>query len=185
MNINRGHIRVAACASAIALLLQIAPAGAERKRDRNGPVEITFTKWVTGTATATVLGGVQEGRVLMAGLTGGDIPGAFAGEVLQRQPSANTALKAGIIKLEAIYEVLDPKGDHVLTALIRGGTNQVTGAALLEGVVLGGWRTGAKVQVEFQTILGTPGVSCVAGAPAGATCFEGTIHVARAPTGDD
>ena len=42
MNINRRHIRIAACSIAIALLLQIAPVSAERKHDRNKPVEITF-----------------------------------------------------------------------------------------------------------------------------------------------
>jgi hypothetical protein len=118
----------------------------------------------------------------MAGSTGGDIPGTFVGEVLQRQLTANPNLKAGIIKLEAIYEVHDVNGDHVFTALIRGGTNQATGAALLDGVVLAGWRTGADVHVQFQTIPGTTG--CV-GAPSGVTCFEGTIHIGRAPKGDD
>jgi hypothetical protein len=180
MNINRRHIRVAAFSSAIALLLQIAPVKAEGKHE----VEITFTKWVTGRVlVGDGLGfGIQEGRALMAGSTGGDIPGTFVGEVLQRQPSANPNLKAGIIKLEAIYEVHDVNGDHVFTALIRGGTNQATGAALLDGVVLAGWRTGADVHVQFQTIPGTTG--CV-GAPSGVTCFEGTIHIGRAPKGDD
>ena len=82
MKINRRHIRVAPFSGAIALLLQIAPVSAEGKHDRNRPVEITFTKWITGPATAVVLGGITEGRLLMAGLTGGDVPGTFAGEVL-------------------------------------------------------------------------------------------------------
>ena len=69
-------------------------------------------------------------------------------------------------------------GDHSFTALIRGGTSGDTGAALLDGTVLFGWRVGAPVHVEFQTIPGTTG--CV-GAPPGATCFQGTIHVGRAP----
>ena len=43
MNINRSHIRIAAFASAIALLLQSAPVMAERDQDRNRPVEVTFT----------------------------------------------------------------------------------------------------------------------------------------------
>ena len=63
------------------------------------------------------------------------------------------------------------------TALIRGGTNAATGASLLDGVVLAGWRTGAAVHVEFETL---PGCS-----PTGGTCFEGTIHVGRAPKGND
>ena len=40
------------------------------------------------------------------------------------------------------------------TALIRGGTNSGGRAsALLDGVILAGWRTGARVQVELQRYL--------------------------------
>jgi hypothetical protein len=48
-------------------------------------------------------------------------------------------------------------------------------AALLEGVILTGWRTAARVHVEFQTTT-----NCV-GAPDARTCFEGTIRIERAP----
>jgi hypothetical protein len=89
--------------------------------------------------------------------------------------SVNPALN-NIVRLEAIYEIHN--GDHSFTALIRGGSNNVTGAAQLDGTVLAGWRTGAPVHVEFDTIPGTTG--CV-GAPTGATCFMGTIRVGRAP----
>ena len=147
----------------------------ETTRDRRrGPVEVTFTKWVTGPVFVPDNFGITEGRGLMEGFTGGDIPGIFVGEVLQGQPSANPALQAGISKIEAIYEVHDLNGNHVFTALIRGGTNRATGAALLEGVVLAGWRTGARVHVAFQTMT-----NC-AGAPAG-KCFQGAIRVGRAP----
>ena len=187
MNINRRHIRVAAFAGATALLLQIAHTSADGRHQQDKPLEITFTKWITpppvvvpGTAN------IPEARLLMAGLVDGDVPGGtYVGEVLQRQQSVNPALKAGIAKLEAIYEVHDANGDHNFTALIRGGTNQTTGAALLDGVVLAGQRTGAPVHVEFQTITGIPGVIGCVGAPAGATCFEGTIYVGPAPKGDD
>lgn len=180
MNINRRHSTVAAFAIAIALLLQIAPVMAERKHDRNKPVEITFTKWVTERVFVPDNFGITEGRALMQGFTGGDIPGTFVGEVLQGQRSVNPALKTGIQKLEAIYEVHDLNGDHVFTALVRGGTNRPTGLALLNGVVLAGWRTGAAVHVEFQTIP-----TCV-GAPTPATqCLEGTIRVGRDPKEHD
>ena len=187
MNINRRHIRVAAFAGAIALLLQIAYLSADGTHPRNKPLEITFTKWITpppvvvnGTAN------IPEGRLFMMGLVDGDVPGGtYVGEVLQRQQTVNPALKAVIAKLDAIYEVHDANGDHQLTALIRGGSNQMTGAAILDGVVLAGRRTGAPVHVEFQTITGIPGVVGCVGAPAGATCFEGTIYVGRAPKGDD
>lgn len=182
MNINRRHLRVAASASAIALLLQVAPVGAQGNPDLSRPVEISFTKWGTGVVPATGLLGVVEGRSLLQGVTGGDLPnGTFVGEVLQRQLGANPALKTGIIKLEAIYEFHDVNGNHVFTALIRGGINVATGVGLLDGLVLAGWRTGAAVRAQFQTIPGTTG--CV-GAPSGVTCFEGAVHVGRAPKND-
>lgn len=116
-------------------------------------------------------------RFLMAGFTGGDVPGVFVGEVLQRQVSGD----GRIIRLEAVYEI--KAGDQSFTALIRGGTGEtksgepasVSGAALLDGVILTGWRTGARVHVEFQTMT-----NCV-GAPDARTCFQGTIRIGRAP----
>ena len=162
MRTNRLHSCVAAFVGAAALLVQISPALAEDRRDNDRPVDIAFTKWVTTFP-------------LMEGFWGGDLANKYVGEIFQRQVSVNPALN-GIIRLEAIYEVQD--GDRSFTALIRGGTNNVTGAAQLDGVVLAGWRTGARVHVEFDTIAGTTG--CF-GAPAGKTCFVGTIHVGRAP----
>ena len=180
MNINRSHIRVAVFSVAIALLLQIAPVVAERNQDPNRTVEVTFTKWVTGPVFVPDNFGITEGRGLMQGFTGGDIPGTFVGEVLQGQRSANPALKTGITRLEAIYEVHDLNGDHVFTALMQGGTNRATGRALLDGVVLAGWRTGARVHVEFETKVG-----CVGAPTPTTTCLEGTIRIGRAPKGDD
>lgn len=164
MSTVRTRGRVACVVGAMALLFQFAPVMAASPDDRNRPVEITFTKWVTTFP-------------LMEGFWGGDVANTYVGEILQRQVSVNPALN-GIIRLEAIYEV--HHGDQFFTALIRGGTNGVTGKAQLDGVVLAGWRTGAPVHVEFDTIPGTTG--CV-GAPAGKTCFVGTIHVGRAPRG--
>jgi hypothetical protein len=128
---------------------------AERAGDRHrGPIEVTFTKWITT-------------YPLMAGFTGGDVPGDFVGEVLQRQVSQD----GRVIRLEAVYEI--QSGKRSFTALIRGGTNGDTGAALLDGVILGGWRTGAAVHVAFQTKT-----NCL-GAPDAGTCFEGTISISR------
>jgi hypothetical protein len=140
------------------------PSRETARNKRRGPVEITFTKWITTSP-------------LMEGFTGGDVPGVFVGEVFQRQVSRD----GRIIRLEAVYEV--QAGDHSFTALIRGGTGEtksgepasVTGAALLDGVILAGWRTGAQVHVAFQTMT-----NC-AGAPDARTCFEGTIRIERAP----
>ena len=140
------------------------PSAEAARNGHRGPIRITYTKWITT-------------YPLMEGFTGGDVRGLFVGEVLQRQVS----LDGRIIRLEAIYEVRS--GNRSFTALMGGGTGQtkigepasVSGAALLEGVILTGWRTGARVHVEFQTMT-----NCV-GAPDPRTCFEGTIHVDRAP----
>jgi hypothetical protein len=154
--------RLACFAAALALLVLSAPVIAGGQNDPNRPVEVTFTKWVTTSP-------------LMEGFWGGETTNKYVGEILQRQVSVNPALNS-IIRLEAIYEIQN--GDQSFTALIRGGTNNLTGAALLDGVVIAGWRTGASVHVKFDTIPATTG--CV-GAPAGKTCFRGTIRVERAP----
>jgi hypothetical protein len=101
--------------------------------------------------------------------------------VLQLQQSTNPALN-GIVQIEAIHEVHDADGDRLFAALIRGGINAVTVAAVLDGVVLAGWRTGAPVHVEFQTFPGVPETFGCADASEVATCFEGTIHVGRVRT---
>jgi hypothetical protein len=162
MSTTRTRRRIASLVGAIVMLLPASLAMAQGRGDPNRPVEVTFTKWITT-------------YPLMEGFWGGDTANKYFGEVLQRQVSVNPNLNT-IVRIEAIYEIR--AGDHSFTALIRGGANDVTGAAQLDGVVLAGWRTGAPVHVEFDTISGTTGC---AGAPAGATCFVGTIHVGRAP----
>ncbi len=77
-----------------------------------------------------------------------------------------------------MYEVVDR--DRSFTALIRGGQN-AAGAALLEGVILAGWRSGAPVQVVFQRYGAIEGASSCEGAPLNKRCFEGTVYVGRAP----
>ena len=77
-----------------------------------------------------------------------------------------------------MYEVVD--GDRSFTALIRGGSN-AAGLGLLDGVILAGWRAGARVQVAFQGYGAIAGRPSCAGAPLNKTCFEGTINVGRAP----
>jgi len=123
-------------------------------------VEVTFTKWITT-------------GFHMAGETGGDVPGVFGGEVLQRIVSTNPNITQ-IIALEAVYEVQADDGHHSFTALLRGGqtgdTAEGLGSAILNGVILAGWRTGAQVRVEFQKI------SSCAGKPAG-PCFQGTMYI--------
>ena len=149
MRTIRVQSRVVLFMVAILVPLQISPAtagGAPKRRQ----VDVTFTKWLT-TYPALV------------GYTGGDIVGDFVGEVLDLKTGA-----LPVTSIEAIYTV--EAGRHSFVALVKGGQNNETGAALLEGVVLGGWRTGAKVHVEFQQM------SNCAGAPDG-DCFVGTIHI--------
>jgi hypothetical protein len=117
------------------------------------PVEVTFTKWIT-----TFPG--------MAGVTGGDVVGTFAGEVLSRNAFDNGV----VVQLEARYEVLDPSGTHSFTALIRGTQNNETGTAVLNGVVTDGWLIGAQVHATFRVI--TP---CAFGTRN--VCFQGVIRV--------
>jgi hypothetical protein len=154
---------------------------------RRGPVEVTFTKWRTAVLPAPPAVPV---RLLFAGFVGGDLgAGDFVAEVLDRKTSTPcTALVPSctpgstpptitvpINALHAIYEV--QAGDHSFIALIQGGSNGVTGAGLLDGVIHSGWRTGAKVHVAFQTVTSCSGRD---GTPHG-PCFEGTIRIERAP----
>ena len=184
--------RVSRVLIAAVLLLQLSPALATGQPDAqqattegSRPVEVTFTKWpTTGLPPLPAL----PGRTLFQGFVGGDLgDGDFVGEVLDSKVStACTAfappctpgitpptITGSIGALQAIYEV--QVGENSFTALIQGGRNRVTGGmALLDGVILAGWRTGARVHVAFQTTA-----DC-AGAPAG-PCFQGVIRVERAP----
>ena len=176
MRTSRIHHHVAVFSCAIALVIQISPALAQGQRDndhKNGPVDITFTKWGV---TAPPLPAPQPPFGLFEGFADDGLVGSFVAEVLWRQLSVN----GHVTGLEALYEVVD--GDRSFSALIRGGSN-AAGAALLEGVILAGWRTGARVQVEFQRYLAIPGAPSCEGAfvPVNKNCFVGTIHVERVP----
>jgi hypothetical protein len=119
---------------------------------------VTFTKWVT----------VNPGYPIMAGVTGGDAAGTFTGEVFE-----STWTKDGLIdRLVAVYEV--HSGARSFIALIEGGSN-AQGDAILDGRVLSGWLTGARVRVRFKTI------SCSEANALFGTCFQGTIRL----TADD
>jgi hypothetical protein len=145
----------------------------QRNGDRNRPVDITFTKWVVPAPPPPA---AQPPFSLLEGF-GADGPvGSFVGEVLWRQPSLN----GHVTGLEAMYEFVDLDGDRSFTTLIRGGQN-AAGAAHFDGVILAGWRAGARVQVTYQRYLAVAGTPSCDGAPINRTCFEGTIHVERAP----
>lgn len=130
------------------------PAIANGAHKHRRAVEVSFTKWITAFP-------LMEGGV---GHTG---EGVFAGEVLNAKPTTNRGITS-ITSLEAVYEV--QAGRHSFTALLRGGQNNVTRTAVLDGVILNGWRTGARVHVEFDII------STCDGKPAG-PCFQGTIRI--------
>jgi hypothetical protein len=160
MRIIHVQSRVAALVSATVLLLQISPAlagGSPAKAgpDPRGPVEVTFTKWITAFP-------------LMAGFVGGDAVGDFAGEIFDFKMNQD----GRIARLEAMYEVQARR--HSFTALIQGGQDNETGTAVLEGVIVSGWRAGARVHVEYEVIACTE-------APSG-TCFRGTIQVPAWPS---
>ena len=161
------HSRLATFATAIVLLLNVPPAlAADRSenagRDDRGAVEIAFTKWVVDDSALPYP---------MVGYIGGDASNRrFAGDVLEQHVSPTF----GILRLEAIYQV--QAGNRTFTALIQGGASAATGVGILDGVILNGWRTGARVHVEFQAIGCTE-------APNG-LCFRGTIYVERVSQND-
>ena len=175
MRTVRTHSRVACFVGAMALLFQIAPVMAESRDDHNRPVAVTFTKWVVPAPPPPA---IQPPFALLAGVAGGDVVGTFVGEVLWGQTSVNKHVRG----IEAMYEVIAADLDRSFTALIRGGQNEA-GAAQFDGVVLAGWRTGARVHVEYQRYPFADAACADAGdAPVGTlVCFVGTIHVDRAP----
>jgi hypothetical protein len=124
------------------------------------PVEVTFTKWITAFPA-------------MAGITGGDVPGTFAGTVLSREPFDNGT----IVQLEARYGVTGADPAHSFVAHIEGKTNNPTQQAVLNGTVIAGWLVGAQVHVTFDVIVPPAGTSCVPQAPVNRTCFQGTIRI--------
>jgi hypothetical protein len=135
-------------------------AAAQTQANGGANVEVTFTKWVPAFPT-------------LAGVTGGDVPGTFAGTVLSRDPFDN----GNIIQLEAEYRVIAADPAHSFVARIEGTQNSQTRQAVLNGTVIAGWLVGAQVHVTFDVIAPSAGISCVPQAPVNKTCFKGTIRV--------
>ena len=137
-------------------------------------VVVTFTKWITGAAQPNANDQPAPTRSLMAGIVGGHVgAGAFVGEVLDHKLSTpgHRTVTVPINALEAIYEV--HAGEHSFGALIQGGSSN--GRGLLDGVILNGWRTGARVHVEFLRLANCPGNPNQTGPLA--PCFQGTIRI--------
>ena len=128
-------------------------AGTQAQANGGANVEVTFTKWVPAFPT-------------LAGVTGGDVPGTFAGAVLARDPFDN----GNIVQLEARYEVIDPAGVHSFVAHIAGKQNNQTQEAVFNGTITEGWLVGAQVHVTYDVIRPCPEFGQ-------SVCFTGTIRV--------
>lgn len=139
-------------------------AGTQTQATGGASVEVTFTKWITASPA-------------MAGVTGGDVPGTFAGAVLSREPFDNGI----VVKLEAQYRVTGADPAHSFVAHIEGTSNTQTLKAVLNGTVISGWNVGAQVHVTFDVIDPAPGTRCVPAAPVNSRCFQGTIRVMPGP----
>jgi hypothetical protein len=128
--------------------------GAQGQADSGGNIEVTFTKWV------------DPAFPLFKGVAGGDVPGDFAATVLERTPFDNGI----IVDLRARYEVIADDPARSFVAEIEGKSNAETSHAVLNGSVVEGWLTGARVHVEFDVIRPCPQF----GKPA---CFAGILRV--------
>lgn len=131
-------------------------AGAQVEATSSAPVEVSFTKWIDPSL----------GFPSFIGIAGGDVPGDFAATVLERTPFDN----GNIVHLRARYEVIADNAARSFTAEIEGKQNTQTSSAVLNGSVVDGWLTGARVQVTFDVIRPCPQFNQ-------SVCFTGTLRV--------
>ena len=172
MQTTRIATRFASLLSLVLLMIQTSPiaaAGPQEQSENYQTFEVTFTKWGIGVTPPPTppFPPADPGQTisLFIGTTGGDAPGSLAAEVLYRKASTD----ASVAQLWPVYKV--SAGNRSFTALIQGGST-AAGLGLLEGVIMDGWRTGARVRVRFQRTTdcgGTPASSC----------FKGTIRILR------
>ena len=128
-------------------------AGAQTQANAGANVEVTFTKWVPAFPA-------------FGGVTGGDVPGTFAGAVLSRDPFDNGI----IVQLEARYEVIGQDAAHSFVAHIEGKQNNETQKAVFNGTIIRGWLLGAQVHATYDRIAPCPAFGK-------AVCFTGVIRV--------
>ena len=126
--------------------------------DKAASIELTYTKWFA------------PGFPNMVGVVGGDIVGQFGGAVLEATPDPT----GRFIRLTAIYIVVAPDPSRSLTIRVEGAQDNQSGTAVLDGRVVDGWLTGARVHAEYRVI------SCTQSSDH--TCFQGTISVKRRRT---
>ena len=150
----------AACGNAQGPIPPTAPSGvngltgAQVQATGGANIEVTFTKWI------------DPSFPLFKGVAGGDVPGDFAATVLQRTPFDN----GNIVDLRARYEVLADNAARSFVAEIEGKQNNQTLSAVLNGSVVDGWLTGARVHVTFDVIEPCPQFNK-------ARCFTGVLRV--------
>jgi hypothetical protein len=135
---------VAACSGQPASLITptavVDVAATQTQANGGANIQVIFTKWI------------EPAFPFFAGVARGDVPGDFAATVLDRDVFQN-----GIItKLEARYEVIADDPAHSFVALIEGTQNNHLLKAVLNGTVVEGWLTGARVHVEFDVIAPCP-----------------------------
>ena len=118
----------------------------------DGPVEVTFTKWITVFPD-------------MAGTIGGEVSGSYHGKITN-QPN----LTLPVSTIEALY-TFNTGGAHSFTARLTITQDNVAGTAVLTGTVTEGWNKGARVSGEYRVI--TP---CVQAAPMN-RCFQGKLRI--------
>jgi hypothetical protein len=159
-------ILTAACSKAGGPTAPTAPSGvigatgAQTQANGGSNVEVTFTKWLSPSPP-------PPGAVaVFTGVAGGDAPGAFAATVLERIPFDN----GNIVQLRAKYEAHATDPARAFVAEIEGKQNNQTQSAVLNGRVVNGWLTGARVHVTFDVIEPCPQF----GRP---RCFTGVIRV--------
>ena len=131
-------------------------AGAQVQATSSAPVEVSFTKWIDP----------NLGFPSFIGIAAGDVPGEFVATVLERTPFDN----GNIVHLRASYEVIADNAARSFVAEIEGKQNTQTASAVLNGSVVDGWLTGARVHVTFDVIQPCPQFNQ-------SRCFTGILRV--------
>jgi hypothetical protein len=170
--------RVAVIAAAVALAVPsisfAADQGGSDSGDPPQTVHMSFTKYAT----------INPGGGVMQGVVKGDVAGPFVGYVFSLQQSGLVAQQAklgvpvaDVFAIQALYEVDADRPSHSLRALIQGGQDINSNAAILDGTVLGGWLTGEHAHVQFKALpcsqsdLGTQPNAL------NGTCYQGTLTI--------
>jgi hypothetical protein len=130
-----------------------ASAQTQNRTSRANSLELTYTKWFA------------PGFPNMVGVVGGDIVGQFGGAVLKAKPDAT----GRFVRLRAIYIVVAPDPSRSLTIRVDGAQDNQSGTAALDGRVVDGRLTGARVHAQYKVINCTQAPD--------RTCFQGTISI--------